>query len=252
MTQRLTAACLMAAAILVSAAVTGCFQPETRLWADTATPDREPSMKHHQYAYDGEPVTFELQCPVGAAHYVIFGIGPDVTVINTPKAPGQFRWTHAFSCGLKSRDYEVYATPYLLRGHCDWVFDKDEDKWYFYPSRNDPPDVKSADERTMIITCYKVEVRFQFQARRGPPKRAELTLVRDDGKRSTIPPGQPAEGGAAKPGFLLLGPDAKGLCEVVYTPRWDEVSRAGQTRAELLVEYADGTLEQLAQDIDTP
>ena len=246
-----TLICIAAAAMALACAAGCSMMPLSRLWADTATPDGSMSLQKHQRAYDGEPVTFELECQPGGVNFVVFGIKGEETVVDTGKVEGRYRWMHIFHAGTQLQDYEVYATPYLIRGRCDWVYDKKDGKWYYYPGASEKPDVQTAREQVMKITCYRVQVSLPFAARGGPPKRLELSLTRADGGRKEIPR-MPA---AVKDGagyLLLLGPDAKGACEVVYAPSYDEVSRAGATRVELVVEHADGSLERIARDIETP
>jgi CDP-diacylglycerol---serine O-phosphatidyltransferase len=241
---------LLAALGLACTMTAGCGESSARLWADTALPDGEMSLKSHQYAYDGETVTFELECPVGAAQYIVFGIAGDEEVVEIPQSAGRYRWTHTFAAGLKGKDYEVYARPFLIRGHRDYIFDSLEKKWLFYPSRSDKPDVPTADEQTMTITCYRTELRMKFDMH-GTPRKMSLSLAKDDGKRTVIPQRAPADAQAR--GFFVLGPDAKtGTCEVVYAPLAGEVNRAGTTRAELLIEYDDGAAERQVQDFKTP
>jgi CDP-diacylglycerol---serine O-phosphatidyltransferase len=242
---------LMAALGLACGAAGGCVEASSRLWADTALTEGGMSSQAHQWAYDGETVTFELECPPDAAQYVVFGISGDEEVVEIPQSAGRYRWTHTFKAGLTKKDYEVYARPYLVRGHRDYIFDSLENKWLFYPSRSDKPDVPTAAEKTMTITCYRIEMRIAFAARGGPPQKVSLSLVRSDGHRTVIPQraSSAAEGAA---GFAILGPDARGVYEVVYVPRAGEVSRAEITRAELAVRHADGSESAQTQDYKTP
>jgi hypothetical protein len=241
----------LAAMVLTLVAGAGCGSAaRARLWADTALPDGEFSLQRRQWAYDGEQVTFELECDPGAAHYVVFGVAGEETVVNTPKVEGRYRWMHVFRCGPKPKVYEVYAVPYLIRGKCDYIYDKNEDKWYHYPGHAETPDVPTDKEQRIQITGYRVEIKMRFAARGGTPKRLELSLTRDSGERVVIPQRRVAE--VEKPGFLLTGPDAIGQCEVTYVPRAGEVGRAGKTLAELVVEHADGSVERLRQSLDTP
>ena len=238
----------MALAVLVGA---GCeATAHARLWADTALPDGEFSPQRRQWAYDGEPVTFETECAAGLADYVVFGVAGDETVVNTPKVEGRYRWTRVFRCGPVAKVYEVYAVPYLIRGKCDYIYDRNEDKWYHYPGARETPDVPTDKEQRMQITCYQVEIKMRFAARGGAPKRLELSLTRDSGERVVIPQRRVAE--VEKPGFLLTGPDAIGQCEVTYVPRAGEVGRAGKTLAERAIEHADGSVERLRRNLDTP
>jgi hypothetical protein len=246
------AVCLALAGLaLVGLAGAGCGPTaHARLWADTALPDGGFSPLRHQWAYDGESVVFELECDPGLANYVVFGIAGEETVVSVPKVVGRYRWTHVFRCGLASKAYEVYAVPYLMRGKCDYVYDKNDEKWYHYPGRTDEPDVPTDREQRMQITCYRVELKMRFAARGGAPKNIELSLTKDSGEPAVIPRRRVAEGDA--PGFLLTGPDALGQCEVAYVPRASEVDRAGKTLAELVIEHADGSVERLRQNLDTP
>jgi len=120
------------------------MEGRARLWADTALPGGEFSTQRRQWAYDGEPVTFELEYNLGQGGYVVFGTKGEDAVVNTPKIEGRYRWTHTFHCGAKPETYEVYATPYLTRDRCDWVYDKTEEKWYYYPGSGEKPDLPMA------------------------------------------------------------------------------------------------------------
>lgn len=246
-----TSARLALVLLLAAAAAPGCAaMASARLWADTAQADGAPSIQRHQWAYDGETVTFELECDDGPARFVVFGAQGRETVVNTAALPGRYRWARTFNAGAEPKTVEVYAAVYLQRGKCDWVLDRSQDTWYFYPGGAEKPDLVAAREQSMKITCYRTEIRMPFAGRGGVPKRIELTLLKATGERKAIPPRRRVE--ADDKGFLLIGPDAAGQFEVVYTPTHDEVSRAGTTRAELLVEHADGAADRLIKDIDTP
>jgi hypothetical protein len=39
---------------------------------------------------------------------------------------------------------------------------------------------------------------------------------------------------------------------VSYSPLYNEVSRAGTTQVEVVVEHGDGSLERMVETIDTP
>jgi len=235
---------------MVCAAAPGCTYITTaRLWADTALEDGRLSTENHQWAYDGEPVTFDLQVDPGAVNFVVFGIEGVETVVTVPESAGHYRWTHAFRCGEKPKTHEVYAMPMVIRGKCDWVYDTAKDSWTFYPGRLETPDVQTAREQTMHITCYRRTVRFRFPARGGKPKDLALTFVLADGRRVSIPQADPKTDAR---GFRAVGPDENGVCTVTYAPAYNEVNRAGTTRVELIVEHADGTSTELTQIIDTP
>jgi len=245
-----TGAGLMIVLVAGLMTATGCGPTaKARLWADAATIDGSFTLQKHQWAYDGEPVMFELECVPGMADYVVFGTDKEETVVNIARVEGRYRWMHVFHCGPKAKTYEVHATPFLIRGKCDWVYDKNEDKWYYYPGMSDKPDVATDSEQRMEITCYRVEIHLKFTAQGGPPKRMELSLLKADGTSKVVPRRLP---GSDKPGYLLLGPDAAGACEVSYTPTYDEVSRAGQTGVELIIEHADGSTQRLRQAAETP
>jgi len=240
----------LAAVAALALAAAGCgMTSHARLWADTALPEGGFSLQPRQWAYDGEPVTFELEVDPGLANYVVFGIGGDETVVSIAKVEGRYRWTHVFHCGGRPQTFEVYAVPYLLRGKCDWIYDRNDDKWYHYPGIKETPDVPTDDEQRLKVTCYRVEVRMSFVARGGPPRAVELAFVKAGGERAVV---RQRRATAGESGFLLLGPDAKGLCEVTYVPHWEEVGRGDRTTAELLVEHADGSTERLRQGLQTP
>jgi hypothetical protein len=77
-----------------------------------------------------------------------------------------------------------------------------------------------------------------------------LNLSRDSGERTVIARRQGAGGDAT--GFLFTGPDALNQCEVAYVPRYTEVGRTGKILAELVIEHADGSVERLRRNLDTP
>ncbi|MBE3068830.1 MAG: hypothetical protein IMZ66_01200 [Planctomycetes bacterium] len=242
---------LLAALVAAGAAGAGCgLTVPARLWADTALAGGEFSVAKRQAAYDGETVTFELECDPGAVHYVVFGVEDDETVVESGEVRGRYRWTRTFRTGPKPQTFEVHATPFLIRGKCDWVYDKAKDAWFFYPGTSEKSDIATASEQRIRITCYRREVCLRFTARDGPPASVELALVKPSGERTVVAP-RPAGAPDAR-GFILLGPDGRGACEVVYTPDIGEVGRAGKTQAELLVTHADGSRQRLTQDIDTP
>ena len=236
---------------LACASLGGCRRlAYARLWSDTALAGGQFSIRQHQWVYDGEPVTFELETDPGGVNFVVFGVDGDETVVLSGDVAGRYRWTRTFAAGLEPREYEVYAQPFLMRGKCDWVYDKRKDAWFFYPGSSERPDVPSAKEQVMRITCYRTEIRLPVEPRGGPPKRVELVLTKMTGERTTIPPRDGANADAR--GFVVVGPGPQGAYEVVYTPTHSEVSRAERTRAELAVEHPDGSVERIVKDIDTP
>jgi len=187
----------------------------------------------------------------GGANYIVFGKGDEATVVDMEEGRGQYRWTLVFQAGHEPQDYEVFAIPYLIREARDWVYDKNEKKWYFYPPRNDANDVQTAPEQVMRVTCYRREIAMTFKARGDRPRRVTITLVKGAGERVAIAeqrPGAPSTGR----GFLLLGPNEKGECGVSYSPLYNEVSRTGTTQVEVVVEHGDGSLERMVEKIDTP
>ena len=241
------AAGLLAAGVLTS----GCAPAHAVLWADTALANERFSAARHQWAYDGEPVQFELQVTPGGANYIVFGQDDKASVVEMEEGRGQYRWTLVFQAGHEPQDYEIYAVPFLVREARDWVYDRTEKKWYFHPPRDDAPDVRTAPEQVMRITCYRVEISMKFKARGGRPRRVTLTLVKGAGERVEIPEQRPGAS-AAGHGFLLAGPNEKGECGVSYSPLYNEVSRAGTTQVEVVVAHGDGSLERMVEKIDTP
>ena len=228
----------------------GCGSMHTvRLWADATG---EMTDAKHQWVYDGQPVNFVLDCPAGV-NYGVFDInGRDALVKEEDKDVGKYEFSHTFVAGEKPVDYEVHAGAYIVRGRRDWYFDSRENKWYYHPAANgDRADVQIGTDQTMRVTCYRREVRVRFDARGGPPRLVELVLAKPSGEKVSIvrrPPSAPAGRG----GFVLLGPDVKGTCEVGYTPTWKEVGHGGKTAVEVLVTHADGSQERIRQSLDTP
>ncbi len=236
---------------LACAPLAGCRRlAYARMWADTALAGGKFSIQRHQWAYDGEAVTFELEADPGGVNFVVFGIDGDETVVQSGDVAGRYRWTRTFHAGLEPRQYEVYAQTFLMRGKCDWIYDKTKDAWFFYPGSTELADIPSAKEQRMRITCYRTEIRLPVEPRGGPPKRVEMLLMKMTGERTSIPRREGEKDETA--GFLLIGPDAKGACEVLYTPKHTEVARGGRTRVELIVQHADESLERIVKDIDTP
>jgi len=235
---------------VLAGAVGGCVRGTGRLWADTATPTGTLSLLEEQWAYDGEPVMFELEVDV-PADYVVFGAEGRETLVEIAKAMGRYQWTHTFIAAEEPQVYEVYAVPYLIRLRRDYIYDRADDTWYFYQTGSDKPDVKSAKLVTMNVTCYRRDVHVRFKGRGGAPEEVALALVTETRQRSTIPPCPDPT--VEKPdGYVLTGPYAGDTYDVRYTPTFQEVSRAGKTRVEILVKHADGTLERIESVLDTP
>jgi len=240
----------LAAGLLACLASAGCFWEEScRLSADTALAGGEFSAQRVQWAYDGEPVTFELECAAGPGHFALFSVGGQDFVVETPHAAGCYRWTHAFTCGAEPRTYQVSATPYLMRGKIDWVYNSSTETWDYYPGSTNRPDVRVGSERKMTIKCYRTPVRVEFKATHGQPVDVALTLTKDTGETAKH---RIAGGREARPGVALAGPDAAGMCEAAYVPTHTEVSRAGMTHARFEVEYQAGEKEVFEQDVATP
>jgi hypothetical protein len=224
-------------------------QPDARLWADTGGAEGFSTAKH-QFVYDGQQVVFELEAAPSRTLYAVFDLSNKVTIVNMPTEAGRYRWSHAFSGGEKPTVYEVIVTGFDVRDKCDWVYNKQKDTWELYPGINDKPDVQATPERIIKITCYRAQVQQKFTSRGGPPKQVSLVLVKPNGENVPIPQRRGTAPDA--PGFLLLGPDKDGACEVSYSPTYKEVSRGSTTRAEVLIEHADGSTERLVQQLKTP
>lgn len=239
-----------ATALLACLASTGClFHEPCRLLADTARPGGEFSAQRNQWAYDGETVTFQMECAPGAGHFVLFTVQGKDYVVETPQAAGLYRWTHVFRAGAGPQVYTVSVSPFLMRGKCDWVYNSSTGAWDYYPGATNKPDIVVGDEQTMKITCYRAAVRFRFKAARGRPEGLTLSLTRDTGQTSQRRTPQARTDDRL---IALSGPDKDGFCEVTYAPTCEEVSRSGKTHAKLQVEYAGGETAVLEQDIDTP
>lgn len=240
----------VAAALLGASLAAGCVRHPAALWADSFLADGRFSTADHQWVYDGEPVTFEMQVIPGAASYVVFEVGNKPIVVEAEDVGRRFRLTHAFDAGHEPQDFEVCATPFTVRDRRDWIYDRLEQKWMFYPGADDRLDVQTASEKRMRITCYRREVALEFPARGGPPRSVALGLVKASGEETAVPRRDLAREDSR--GFLLLGPDERGLCRVTYTPTHDEVSRAGTTQVNLLVAHADGSVQRIQDVLDTP
>jgi len=241
---------LAATSLLACLAGAGClFHEPCRLLADTALPSGEFSPERHQWAYDGETVTFEMECAPGAGHFVLFTVQGKDCVVETPQAAGLYRWTHVFKAGAGPQTYTISATPFLMRGKCDWVYNRTTGAWDYYPGTTNKPDIMVGGEQRMKITSYRTTVRFRFKALRGRPEALTLGLTTNTvqtARHST------SQARADVPPIALVGPDKDGFCEVTYTPTYQEVSRAGKTHAKLEMVYAGGETAVLEQDINTP
>jgi hypothetical protein len=95
-----------------------------------------------------------MECPPGPGHFVVFTAEGKDYVVETPEAAGVYRWTHAFRAADRPLTYEVRATPYLMRGKCDWVYNNITESWDCYPGSTNKPDLQVGDERVIRITCY--------------------------------------------------------------------------------------------------
>jgi len=220
------------------------------LAADTATPNGEFSPISRQFAYDGELVTFQMDISGGPDTYAVFNVEGRDVVVEFPKSFGRYEMTHRFRAGHVSQEYRVYATAFVVRGRRDWIYDKTTDTWHLHPREYDPPDAVKTPEEVLNITCYRREIRLQFEARSGPPKAMKMILTKETGERTEVPRRPGPEDSTA--GFFATGAVTGGPWEVVYTPTCDQVSRAGTTHVELLIEHWDGSTQRIESDIDTP
>jgi hypothetical protein len=243
---------------LAALAVGGCEGPLTRamglgrahLAADTADPAGKFTAEAHQFAYDAEPVTFRLDTQGGTLTYAVFNVEGTDTVVELPKTLGLYELTHRFHAGHQPLDYAVYATAFVVRGRRDWLYDKNEGTWHLHPWPNDPADVVVTPQQSLQITCYRRRIRLAFESPGGAPRALALTLTTASGHKTEVPrrpgPEDPAEG------FFATGPAVGGTWEVSYTPTHEEVSRAGTTHVELLVEHHDGSVERIETEVETP
>ena len=241
---------LAAAGLLACLASAGCLYHEpSRLLADTALPGGEFSAQRTQQAYDGEPVTFEMQCAPGAGRYVVFSLQGKDYLADIPQAAGVYRWTRVFHAGATPQTYTVNASPFLVSGKRDWVYNRTTESWDYYPGPNDKPDIARGEEQQMKIICYRATVRFRFKSALDRPEGLVLTLTTDTGQTSRHSASQAR---TDERRLALAGPDKDGFFEATYTPTHEEVSRTGKTHAKLVVAYAGGETTVLEQDIETP
>ncbi len=243
---------------LVGLAAAGCGGAVTRsmgfgsahMQADTASPSGAFTADRRQFAYDAEPVTFQFDTEGGALTYVVFNIEGRDTVVELPKTMGRYELTHRFRAGHQPLDYVVYATAFVVRGRRDWIYDKNDGTWHLHPRPDDPADVIVTRQQTIQVTCYRQPIRLTFESPRGAPKSLALVLTTATGRRTEVPRRPGPEDPQA--GFLATGSATGGTWEVSYTPTYEEVSRSGTTHVELLVKHADGSLERVEAEVETP
>ena len=247
---------ILAVVVLGAAALCGCqnwqtlFFEKATLYADTRTTEGDGfTLKSPQWAYDGEPVTFDFQPDPAPTNYVVFYWPDEKTDILTRKDITRtgYRGIGAFKAGPSPRKNTVRAVAYMIRGKCDWFLDKDTNKWEYYRSVTDEPDM-IVGEAQMEIIRYRVDIDIPFGGKGRVLKEATLTLLKSDGTnavRRAAPPG-------GQGGLEIVGPDAKGVCRARCAPTWKEVNRVGTTHVELLVSFQDGTQEIITREIDTP
>ena len=240
-------------ALAATACLTGCqrlwIEPAT-LYADTLTAEKDGfTNRSPQYAYEGEPVTFDFAPDLAATDYAVF-LWPDGTgdcLDRQDLVMSYFRGVGVFKAGDPPRRNLVQAVAYAVRGKSDWFYDKDADEWVYHSMRSDEPDWKVGEVR-MEIYCYRVDIDIPFGGGQNRVKDVVLTLSKDDGtqavRRIRIAPGEP--------GLDIVGPDAGGKYHARYTPRYSEVNRVGTTDVELAVAYDDGSRETIPRTIDTP
>ncbi len=243
-TRSLAALMLMFVAIMAAG---GCVRYQSAvLYADTLTREETGfNMRSPQYAYHGEPVTFDFAPDYAATHYTII-IWPD----GSPEMLGQkdvvntyFRVTRSFEGAVKPREYKVIARGYQRVGSADWYFDTRTEQWTFQPMSRDMSD-RLTGEADMTIRCYIINLDLPIRPGNRTLRKVELSLIRDDMQRTTV--------GIDSPGVRLIGPDPSGEYRLQYTPKYNEINRTGQTDIELLVRYTDGTEQLQTTSIDTP
>lgn len=242
----------------------GCMMADSAvLYADTHTmAETGFTLRSPQYAYNDEPVTFDFAPDYRMTHYAIF-IWPDGSaqhlglndIVNT-----YFRAVRSFKGAVEPREYRVEARGFNRVGESDWYYDRETQRWEYFPMSRDAAD-RSTGSASMVIRCYLINLDLPLEAGGRRIERAELSLIRYDGSRTTHiaaaagaagavggAGGADAAGGAAR----LVGPDRRGNYRLLYTPVWSELNRTGTTELEVLIHYADGTQELKKQTIDTP
>jgi len=247
---------LLLVVVMAAPCLSGCrqfvsmwFEPAT-LYADTLTAEKDGfTNRGPQWAYEGEPVTFDFAPDPAASDYAVFiwpGGTPDV-LTNQQLVNTYFRGIGVFKAGREPRKNLIQAFAYSIQGDCDWYHDGDADKWVHHLTRADEADFE-VGRAQMEIICYRAEIDIAFRARDRQVKDIVLRLIRDDDSRTL----RRVKTAADEPGFDLLGPDDRGEYRVRYTPIWKEVNRVGTTDVELVLTYDDGTQETIARTIDTP
>lgn len=233
----------------------GCMMADRAVqYADTHTmAETGFTLRSPQYAYHDEPVTFDFAPDYRMTHYAIF-IWPDGSsqhlgqgdIVNT-----YFRAVRRFKGAVEPREYRVEAQGFNRVGESDWYYDRQTERWEYFPMVRDAAD-RSTGSASMVIRCYLINLDLPLDAEGRRIERVELSLIRYDGSRTThVAPaagGADAAGGAAR----LVGPDRRGNYRLLYTPVWSELNRTGTTDLEVLINYGDGTQELKKQTIDTP
>ena len=218
---------------------------DTRILAKDGFTNRSP-----QWAYEGEPVTFDFAPDFDVTDYAVFYL-PDgsrryagrlETVDTTP----YFRAIGGFTAGREPRTYTVEAVGFNVRQQNDWYYDKDKKQWVYHLTQGDQQDYKTGSARMKII-CYRVELDMPFSPGSRRVTDVVIIIIKGDGirveRRLKI---------GDEPGLEIIGPDSQGRYSARYVPKCNEVNRVGKTDVELRLTFADGTQQVIRQEIDTP
>jgi hypothetical protein len=230
--------------------VPGVMYEPAVIYADTRISSGDGfTLKSPQWAYEGEPVTLDFGPDLSVTDYVVFS-WPDGKVDVLTRADVQknfFRGVGTFKAAAEPRKCTVRATAFMRRTQADWYFDQDKKVWVQHISATDTPDL-AVGSAEMEIVCYRRTVDIEFNAGGRVLADAVLHVIKGDGTRVS----RRTKGAAGEPALEVLGPDAKGVYRVRYTPTFKEVSRTGQTDVELVLSFKDGTQDTVSRKIDTP
>ncbi|NIA21152.1 MAG: hypothetical protein GWP05_04080 [Anaerolineaceae bacterium] len=241
---------LLVVSVLIAPLAAGCFSPAT-MYADTRTLAKDGfTNKSPQWAYQGEPVTFDFAPDYGLTDYAVFYL-PDgsrryVDKRQTTDTGPNYRAVGTFKAGREPRTYTIEAIAFNVRRQNDWYWDKDDKQWVYHRTQGDQPDFKVGSAKMEVI-CYRVEIRIQFSP--GSRRVADIVMVllKGDGSRTRrrLKVGD-------EPGLEIIGPDNRGKYSARYVPKWNEVNRVGKTDVELQLTFGDGTQQVIRREIDTP
>ncbi len=183
--------------------------------------------------------------PTGLADYGLVTIGTERIQVE-PDVAGHFRFSYMFDDVQPGDQIEVQVKVFREYGHRDFM--NINGQWIQSDSPFDPADELLARD-TIRLTVYDTTVELSLRgiSKELDPETGVLRILRSDEAVRSVFIDRPH-----RPGFLMEGPDAAGVCRIRYRPRSREINPTGETTFEFEIHDVAGRRYTTSRTIETP